>query len=199
MLRVRQITAVFTAALILAASPALAQRNWRPLHLQKQPKVQEPKQGKQKKQAEAANQEKHSGDWLRRYKDMPPEQQRQALEKDPQFQRLSPQRQQQLRQRLQRFASLPPQKQERILTRMETWEHLTPDQKRQARSLFREVQQLPPQRRQELNQAIRNMRDLTPDQRDQLINSDQFKGMFSDHERDLLSGASRLPLAPGEN
>src|SRR5208282_1036584 len=79
------------------------------------------------------NQPGHAGNWLRRYKDLPPAQQRRALENDPQFRRLPPQQQARLRQRLQRFSSLPPQQQERVLNRMETWEHLTPDQKQRAR------------------------------------------------------------------
>ena len=42
------------------------------------------------------------------------------------------------------------------------------------------------------------MRDLNPEQREQLINSDRYKSMFSDHERELLSGVSHLPLAPAD-
>ena len=97
------------------------------------------------------------------------------------------------------WGARPQQQQDRILTRMETWEHLTRDQKHQAKSLFQQIQQLPPPRRRALTSAVREMRDLTPEQRDQLINSDRYKSMFSDHERDLLSGAAQLPLAPGEN
>ena len=40
--------------------------------------------------------------------------------------------------------------------------------------------------------------DQTPEQRDQLIASDDYKSKFSDHERELLSGAARLPLASGD-
>ena len=144
------------------------------------------------------NQPGHAGNWLRRYKDLPPAQQRRALENDPQFRRLPPQQQARLRNRLQHFSSLPPQQQERVLNRMETWEHLTPYQKQQARQLFQQFKQLPPDRRQALNRAIRSMRGLTPEQRDQLINSDQYKRAFTPQERALLSGASRLPLAPGD-
>jgi hypothetical protein len=56
---------------------------------------------------------------------------------------------------------------------------------------------LPPDRRRALNDAIRDMRGLSPDQRDRLINSDQFGRQFTPYERNLLSGAARLPLAPG--
>jgi Protein of unknown function (DUF3106) len=144
------------------------------------------------------NQPSHAGNWLRRYKDLPPAQQRRALENDFQFRRLPPQQQAQLQNRLQHFSSLPPQQQERMLNRMVTWEHLTPDQKQHARQLFQEFRQLPPDRRQAVNQAIRGMRGLTPEQRDRLINSEQYRRAFSPQERGLLGRASRLPLAPGE-
>jgi len=52
------------------------------------------------------NQPGHAGNWLRRYKDLPPAQQRRALENDPQFRRLPPQRQAELQRRLQRFFQL---------------------------------------------------------------------------------------------
>jgi hypothetical protein len=144
------------------------------------------------------NQPGHAGNWLRRYKDLPPAQQRRALENDPQFRRLPPQQQTRLQNRLQHFSSLPPQQQERVLNRMETWEHLTQNQKQQARQMFQQFRQLPPDRRQAVNKAIRSMRGLTPEQRDRLINSDQYRSAFSPQERSVLSGASHLPLAPNE-
>lgn len=79
---------------------------------------------------------------------------------------------------------------------METWEHLTPEQKDQARQVFGQMRQLPPDRRRMVTSAIRDLRAMPPAQRDQIIDSDRFKGMFSDQERDIVRGASRLPLAP---
>ena len=102
------------ALLCSSASPGLAQ-NRRDRNEQRQNRQQQ--------------QQHHAGDWLRRYKDLPPQQQQKALENDPQFRNLPSERQQQLRQRLQRFNNLPPQQQQRVLNRMETWEHLTPEQK----------------------------------------------------------------------
>jgi Spy/CpxP family protein refolding chaperone len=81
---------------------------------------------------------------------------------------------------------------------MEIREHLTPEQRRQRNQLNQQIRELPLQRRQAVIQAIRGMRDLTPEQREQLVNSDDFKERFSEHERDLLSGAARMPLAPTE-
>lgn len=84
-----------------------------------------------------------------------------------------------------------------MLGRMETWEHLTPGQKQQARTLYRQFKELPPDRRRAINNAIRGMGGLSPEQRERLINSDQFARQFTPFERNLLSGAARLPLAPG--
>ena len=82
-----------------------------------------------------------------------------------------------------------------MLNRMETWEHLTPEQKQQARQIFGQMQQLPPDRRRMVHKAIDDLRGMPPDQREQIINSDRFKGMFSDQEREMMRGATRLPLA----
>ncbi len=150
-------------------------------------------------QARAGQQQGHAGDWLRRYKDLPPDEQEKALQSDPAFQKLPPARQQLLRERLQHFSSLPPQQQLRMLNRMETWEHLTPEQKQQAKQIFSQMRQLPPDRRRMVHTAIDDLRTMPPDQRETVINSDRFKGMFSDQERQMMREATRLPLAPPDN
>src|SRR5215469_3316270 len=133
-----------------------------------------------------SQQQGHVGDWLRRYKDLPPEEQERALQSDPAFQRLPPERQQRLRQRLEHFSSLPPQQQLRMLNRMDTWEHLTPEQKQQARQVFKQMQQLPPDRQRMLRTAVRDLRAMPPDEREKIIDSDRFKDMFSDQEREMM-------------
>jgi hypothetical protein len=140
----------------------------------------------------------HAGDWLRKYKNVPPDQQQRALENDPQFRRLSPERQQLLRQRLQRFNSLPPERQQQTLNRMETWEHLTPEQKERGRQLAMQWRNLPPGRRLMMRSAIRELRGLPTEQREQLIESERYRNQFTPQERSLLKGASQLPLAPAD-
>jgi Protein of unknown function (DUF3106) len=140
----------------------------------------------------------HAGDWLRRYKDLPPEEQERALQNDPAFRRLPPGQQQRLRQRLQHFSNLSPDEQLRMLNRMETWEHLTPAQKQQARQIFFEMRALPPARRYQVRQAIRELRAMPPEQREREIDSDQYRNRFTDRERDMIRGITRLPLAPPE-
>ena len=85
-----------------------------------------------------------------------------------------------------------------MLNRMETWEHLTPQQKQEARQIFGQIRQLPPNRQRQVTTAIHDLRAMPPDQRERVINSDRFKSMFSDQERDMMRGATRLPLAPAE-
>jgi hypothetical protein len=140
----------------------------------------------------------HAGDWLRRYKDLPPSEQQKALHSDPAFQRLPAAQQQQLQQRLNHFSNLPPQQQLRMLNRMETWEHLTPEQQQRARQVFNQIKQLPPDRQRAVGTAIHDLRPMSPEQRERIINSDRFKAMFSDQERDMMRGAIQLPLAPPE-
>jgi hypothetical protein len=185
-------TAVLAAAAVVVyPSPGLAQRNnFRPV----QGRPAAPIQNHQ-----LARPGGHAGDWLRRYRGLSPGEQERALQSDPAFRRLPPERQQLLRQRLQHFASLPPEQQQRMLNRMETWEHLTPGQKQQARELFGRMQQLPADRRRMVTTAVRDLRAMPPGQREAIIDSNRFRGMFSPEERDIMRGATRLPLAPPEN
>jgi hypothetical protein len=161
------------------------------------PPAQRQQPPRQPQQARPA-QRGHAGDWLRHYKDLPPAEQERELQNDPAFRRLTPERQQQLRQRLQHFSNLPPQQQLRMLNRMDTWEHLTPQQKQEARQIYGQMRQLPPDRQRMVTTAVRNLRGMPPDQQEKVINSDRFKGMFSDQEREMMRGATRLPLAPAE-
>lgn len=139
----------------------------------------------------------HSGQWLDRHRDQPFDQQRRALENDPNFRRLPAQRQQQLEQRLQRFNSLPPERQQQILQRMETWEHLTSAQKQQFRSMNSEFRSLPPERQQAVRNAIQSLRSMPPDARERAIQSGRFND-FSPQEQQILNHAVHLPLAPAQ-
>ena len=47
--------------------------------------------------------------------------------------------------------------------------------------------------------AVRDLSAMPPEQRARIINSDRFKNMFSPQERDIMRGASKLPLAPPES
>lgn len=186
-------TAVLAVAtVVVSLSPCLAQRSsFRPV----QGRPAAPNQNHPQPHPGQG----HVGDWLRQHKNMSPAERERALENDPGFRRLPPQRQQQLRQRLQHFSSLPPQQQQRMLDRAEIWEHLTPGQKQEARQVFGRMRQLPPDRQRMVTTAVRDLRAMPPGEREQIIDSKRFRSVFSPDERDIMRGATRLPLAPPEN
>jgi hypothetical protein len=138
----------------------------------------------------------HSGDWLRQHENLPPEEQKKALQADPQFQKLPKDRQQQLMDRLTRFSALPHEQRDRMLQRMETLEHLSPDQRDKAREMFRSFRDLPQDRRQEMNRAFRDLEQMSPEDRQKTIDSDEYRRNYSDKERELLRGMSDLGLTP---
>jgi hypothetical protein len=138
----------------------------------------------------------HAGDWLRKYQNVPPDQQEQALANDPEFQKLAPERQERLRGVLRRFNSKSPEERQRMLERMETFEHLTPEQQQRAHQLFERFRNFPEARRQMVKRALRNLREMEPQQRGQVLGSDKFRSMFSDDEMEVLKGMSELAPSP---
>lgn len=183
-------TAVLSVATVVASfSPCLAQGNYRPVQI----RPVAPNQNHPQPHPQA-----HAGDWLRRYKGLPPGEQDRALQSDPGFRRMNPQQQQRLRQQLHYFASLPPGEQQRIVDNMDRWAHLTPEQKQQARDVFNRMQHIPPERRPMVRTAVRNLSAMPPERREEVIDSNRFKKMFSPEERDAIRAAVRLPFAPQE-
>jgi len=139
----------------------------------------------------------HAGQWLRQYQGVPFDQQKKALENDPNFRKLPAERQQKLQDRLQRFNNLPPERQQRVLNRMEVWEHLTPAQKDESRRVYSGIRALPPERRQAMQNAVNALRGMPPEARERAIQSGRFS-QYSPQEQEMLRGVSRLPLAPAE-
>ena len=50
-----------------------------------------------------------------------------------------------------------------------------------------------------LTTAVRDLRAMPPPEREQIIDSNRFRSVFSPEEREIMRGATRLPLAPSEN
>ncbi len=138
----------------------------------------------------------HAGDWLRRHEDEPFDQQLRELENDPKFKQLTPQGQQQLRNRLNRFNSLTPQQRDRMLNNLDIIEHMTPQQEQRARAMFRDLRQMPEERRREVSNALAQLQEMRPEDRQKMIDSDEFRRNFSDKERDLIRGMSEAGLIP---
>lgn len=141
----------------------------------------------------------HAGDWLRKYQNVPPDQQEQALANDAEFQKLPAERQSRLKERLREFNAMTPEQRQRVLDRMETFEHLTPEQQERARALFARFRNLPEARRQMVKRALRNLREMDAQQRSQVLGSEKFRSMFSADEMEVLKGMSEIaPPRPPE-
>jgi len=143
-----------------------------------------------------AHRSHHAGDWLSKYKGLPPDQQQRALENDPGFRKLPPANQAKLLERLHKFNSLSPDKQQRIIKRMATYEHLSAAQRQQVRAAYGKIRKLPPQRQTAMKTAIHELRHMPPEQRGQAVDSEKYRAAFSDQERELLKRLVQLPLAP---
>ncbi len=138
----------------------------------------------------------HIGQWLKRNQNLTVAQQEQKLRDDPEFQKLPPQQQQHLIDRLHQFNNLPPQQRQRMLTRMDAFEHLTPEQQQQARQIFGQIRQLPDERRQQFRQGIRQLADAPVEQRQSILDSNEFRNNYTDNERDLMQQIVKLNILP---
>jgi len=137
------------------------------------------------------------GGIFRRLRDLPPAEQRRFMANNPEFQRLSPERQELIRERLRQWNSMPPRMKERVREREEILEGLSPAQRQEARNIFPQWRELTPERRQAVMEAFRHLRDLSPKQRQPYLDSQQVREQFSPHERDILSGLDKLlPATP---
>lgn len=132
------------------------------------------------------------GDWLQAHKDLPPDQQEKALENDPAFKHLPPQRQTELKERLRKFNSLPPQQREAAIRRMQYWDRLNPDQRKQVREANQQILTLPEPRRLEVHRELRKLVQMSPAQRQQTFDSDGFKSTYSDQEQTILKNLASI-------
>lgn len=126
------------------------------------------------------------GQWLRKYNNLPPEQQEQMLKQDPDFQKLPADAQQRLLERLRRFNQKSPEEREKTISRMERFEQLTPEQRQRLQAFQQRLRELPEDRRGPVRKAFRHLHNMTPEQRQQVFNSPRFKQMFNDKEQELV-------------
>jgi uncharacterized protein DUF3106 len=131
--------------------------------------------------------QEHLGQWMDRHSNLPLAEQQKALENEPGFRDLPPQTQQRLRNQLTQLNGMTPEQRRRILARTEEIEHLTPQQRQQYRGALDQFRGLPPDRQRLVGRAFRDLREMPQPQRDALLNSDRFRGQFSDQERTTLS------------
>jgi hypothetical protein len=128
-----------------------------------------------------------AGDWLRRFKDVPPDQQKKALDSDPQFKQLPPDRQERLKKRLDQFNNMSPDEKQKVLDRMAAFQKLTPEEKEAVRQLHQQTHELSDDRRVMVRKAFHLLKDQSADDRQKTMNSDHFKNTFNEQERGIIT------------
>jgi hypothetical protein len=136
----------------------------------------------------------HLQQWMERHQSQPVPQQLHDLESEPGFHDLPPQVQQRYRDRLIQLNNMNPQQRDRILERNEALERMSPPERQQYRSAVQVFATMQPDRRRLMARAVIDLRTMPPYQRQAVINSDRFRGQFSDQERGTLS--SLLAVEP---
>ncbi|MBB5315358.1 DUF3106 domain-containing protein [Tunturibacter empetritectus] len=132
------------------------------------------------------NQE-HLAQWMNRHSNLPLAEQQRALENEPGFRDLPLPTQQRMRDRLTQLNNMSPEQRQRILDRTEAMERLTLPQRQQVRGAMQQLGGLPEDRRRLVARAFRDLREMPQPQRQAILDSDRFRGQFSDQERSTLS------------
>jgi hypothetical protein len=132
------------------------------------------------------NQE-HLAQWMDRHSNLPLAEQQRALENEPGFRDLPPPTQQRMLDRLTQLNNMSPEQRRRIMDRTEAMERLTPPQRQQVRGAMQQLGGLPEDRRRLVARAFRDLREMPQPQRQAILDSDRFRGQFSDQERSTLS------------
>jgi hypothetical protein len=180
------------AALLLSAATAMVAAQPASVHRVGQagrPAVNAPRPGPGAKPGVGpkSNQE-HLGQWMDRHSNLPLADQQRALEKEPGFRDLPQQTQQRMRDRITQLNNMTPEQRRRTLEHAEAMEHLSPPQRQQVRGALEQYRGLPEDRRRLVARAFRDLREMPQPQRQAILNSDRFRGQFSDQERNTLSG-----------
>ncbi|GAC1418055.1 MAG: hypothetical protein NVSMB62_09380 [Acidobacteriaceae bacterium] len=132
-----------------------------------------------------ANQE-HLQQWMELHKNLSPQQQIHELDKEPGFRDLPSQTQQNYRDRLIQLNSMTPQQRDRILERNEILERMSTHDRQQYRSAVQNFATMAADRRRLMARAVLDLRAMPPEQRQSVIDSDRFRGQFTEAERSTL-------------
>lgn len=131
------------------------------------------------------------GNPVERLMAMPPEKREQVLEKLP------PQQQANLRQRLDRFDKLPAAERARLNQMWSTFNSLSPEKQAIVTRQMQAFNNLPESRREDLRPVLQRLRIMPEDKRNALLNSEAFKNRYSASEFQMLTDISQNYPIPG--
>jgi len=131
------------------------------------------------------------GNPVERLMAMPPERREQVLEKLP------PQQQANLRQRLEKYDNLPPAERARLNQMWSAFNSLPPEKQAIVTRQMQAFNSLPEARREDLRPVLQRLRTMPEARRDALLNSQGFKERFSPSEWQMLADISQNYPLPG--
>lgn len=126
------------------------------------------------------------GDIVQRLLQMTPE------ERESFLQKLPPERQARIRQRLAAFESLPQAERERRLKLAQMFASLPPETQSLVRRRIREFNQLPPDRRRLVGAAFQRLRRLRRELREDRLSNPQFQARFTPEEQQIIADLSEF-------
>jgi Protein of unknown function (DUF3106) len=129
--------------------------------------------------------QEHLPQWWQAHRGLSPQQQADAMRREPGFRNLPQGQQQRLLNRLRSLDSRPPQVQQRMLNRVEMFERLSPERQQEVRGASQAFSHLPPQRKQMMIRAFQQLRQMPPAEREQMLHSG-YGQQFTPQERTVL-------------
>ncbi len=138
--------------------------------------------------------QEHLPEWLAQHQNMSFTEQENLLRREPGFNRLAPEQQQRVLNRLRSLDARPPAERQRMLARNEAFERLSPEGKQDVRGAAQALNQMPGDRQRMVRRAFNDLRRIPPGQREAILNSARFSHTFSPQERHVLG--SLLAIEP---
>ena len=117
---------------------------------------------------------------------MPAADREKALQANPHFQRMPPERQQQVRQNLERYANMPPEQQQVMRERADIFNRLPPESRQRLREVFPQWRKLSEDRRTAMLEEFRGLASKSPADREKRFADPEFQKTFSPDEQRLL-------------
>ena len=130
--------------------------------------------------------------WFDDLAKMSPEDRKKALEDNPGFRQLPPERQEQVRQRLEDFSAISPERRAMMRDRWEIMSSLSEEGRQRVREVFPRWNHLPDDRRKAIGDEFRAMRGRTAADRERRFSDPEFQKNFSPTEQQLLKDLTGL-------
>lgn len=127
---------------------------------------------------------------LEKYREMSPEQRRQATKNLP------PERRKAIEERMEQYDHLPPDERRRLEGRLENFQQWSPERQQMARRVIQRVNQVPPERRQLIRDEFQSWHSLSDDDVRSRMNSDEFRNKYNAQEQQLLREMAKLKSTP---